>query len=389
MARDQSEINLEPNRGEPRAELDPAIPAVSNPGDSPRKVLVVRLGSLGDIVHTLPATRILQRRHPSLELHWLCEPPWARFLTLVPWIHRVWVADTKGWRHGRGWKQAWKTLSELRRRRFDLVLDCQGLLKSALLARLVGGPVHGYARRHCREPLAAWFYDRAVTVTDEPRHMVERHADLFFPPRLAERPDPVVPLRISPAAEEWAVAVLERAGGESPVLLNLGGGWNTKRWDPRRFGDLARRLSGEHGIPCLLLHGPGEAALAGAAREVAGPAIPTLCPDLEQLIALLRRSRLMVAGDTGPLHLAVACGTPTVAILGPALPWRTGPYNPADEVVMHPRPCPRPYARRCRDHFCMDIPVEPVLAAVFRRLAKVSGDSSPATSAVQRDRTSI
>lgn len=319
---------------------------------------------------------MLHDRHASLELHWLCEPPWAPLLTLVPWVSRVWIADTKQWRRGRGWARAWKTFRELRELHFDLVVDCQGLLKSALLGRLAGGRVQGYTRRHCREPLAAYLYHRAVTVADDPRHMIERHADLFFPPRCAQRPDPRIPFAVPEPAKRWAEQALGRLAAEPPVLLNLGGGWPTKRWDPRRFGELARRLTTEHGIPTLFLFGPGEESLVQEARQGGGAGIPALCPNLAQLIALLHRSRLLVGGDTGPLHLAVACGTPTVAVLGPALPWRTGPYHPEDEVVLHSRPCPRPYARRCRSHFCMDLPVETVLSAVLRRLAKIERETS-------------
>ncbi len=339
------------------------------PEDVPSRVLVVRLGSLGDIVHTLPAVGLLASHTPDVAVHWLTERSWEPLLRCVPWVTKVWVADTHAWRRGRHLPGAIRLISSLREQEFGLAVDFQGLVKSAVLARLADPRiVRGFSRHRCREPWASVLYHEQIETDGGKRHMVEQHADLLDPPRCTERLSPRISFREPETAVTWVERELDLREMAAPVLLNLGGGWSTKRWAPERFGDLARRLIERLDLPVLLISGPGEAALVEAARAEAGRAVPWLCPDLPQLVALCRRSRLMVAGDTGPLHLAVACGTPTVALLGPALPWRTGPFNPRDEVVLHSPPCPHPYARRCTNHFCMDLSVDSVMSAVVRRL---------------------
>jgi ADP-heptose:LPS heptosyltransferase len=198
---------------------------------------------------------------------------------------------------------------------------------------------------------------------------VELAFDLITPPRFEDPIDPRIPLLIPEEDQQYIASQLRRFNVEDkPVLLNPGAGWVTKRWPSKRYGQLGRRLREDLGAPVLFTFGPGEEYLIQEASD-SGPTIsfPTT---ILQLAALLRRSRVLVAGDTGPLHLAVAMGLPTVAILGPALPWRTGPYGAKHRIVMHSRSCPHPYQRTCSDHFCMDIPVEEVFAAVSRSLSE-------------------
>ncbi len=351
----------------------PGAPSGDTPS-SPRKILIVRLGALGDVVLTIPAQQFLCQREPGTEIHWLVEPAWAPLLRCVPGIDRVWTADTKGWR--RGIRQACRIprlLRALRAERFDEAIDFQGLLKSASLARLSGARrVLGFSRDAVRERNAALFYtDRVSTIPR--RHQLLHHLDLVAPPAFDGPVSPQFPLELPEGLEEGLVERIRAIVDQPPVLLNPGGGWETKRWAPERFGALARRIERDLGQPALFSIGPGEESLAERAVSAAGMS-PRQCiqTDLLELAALCRQARLMVAGDTGPLHLAVAMGTPTVAVLGPALAWRTGPFNPDDEAVFHAKPCPHPYRRTCRDHFCMDIPVEAVFEAVERRLGDVA-----------------
>lgn len=329
------------------------------------KILIVRLGSLGDIIHTVPAQQWLRSRYPRAELHWLCEQPYRELLEAVPGIRKVWVADTRGWRRNPLQSRPWALFRQLRVSGFDMAVDFQGLLKSAVLARASGAiEVVGFPARQLREPAAAFLYTRTQAVTDRRRHQVDHHLDLVDPPahRLPAPAHPI-PLKIPALAVEQVESALSR-WDEPPVVLNLGGGWATKRWPPERFGLLADSIEREFHLPVLLTYGPGEDDLIQAAGQSRSSPVPALQTGLFELAALCRRSRLVVAGDTGPLHLAEALGTPVVAILGPALPWRTGPYSPDNPAVLHREACPHPYRRRCRRHFCMDIEVEKVLSAV-------------------------
>ena len=337
-----------------------------------RKVLLVRLGALGDIVLTIPAQQYLFRTRPETEIHWLAEPAYRPLLSCVPGIHHVWTADTKGWRRRpRRAREVLQLLVSLRAERFDEAIDFQGLLKSATLARFSGARrIRGFSRNEAREPTAALFYTDRISTTRDERHQLLHHVDLLDPPACQEPISARFPLSLPKGLEEKLAGHLRPLAPSRPLLLNPGAGWETKRWPPERFGELAVRIERELGIPVLFTIGPGEEDLAERAASTAGlPGERCLQSDLLELAVLCRQSCLMVAGDTGPLHLAVAMGTPTVAILGPALAWRTGPFDPQDEVVVHSKACPHPYRRKCRDHFCMDIPVEAVFEAVKRRLA--------------------
>ncbi len=337
------------------------------------RILIVRLGSLGDVVHTVPAQQYLAKRYPESEIHWLVEPPYDQLLDHVPNIEKIWKADTRRWRENltsTSLSEAWSLLGELRAERFDLAIDFQGLVKSALLSRLTGARrVTGLERKWLREPLAAWFYTESTQIEDGNRHHIDYLLDLADPPRFRGQASADMPLAIPTEATDYVVEHLERLHANNPILLNPGAGWETKLWPTERFARLGQMVQEKLGIPIIITYGPAEQNLVDLVREQTLPdplkAFPT---DLLQLAALCRRSRLMVAGDTGPLHLAVALGLPTVALLGPALPWRTGPFNRSDVIIQHERPCPHPYKRSCREHFCMDISVERVFAGIIERL---------------------
>ncbi len=348
-------------------------------GSPLRKVLLVRLGALGDIVLTIPAQQYMHERIPEAEIHWLVEPTYLPLLSCVPGIHRIWTADTKRWRRGlHQAREIPELLRSLRAEHFDEAIDFQGLLKSASLARLSGARrVRGFSRREVREKSAALFYTERISTSRAERHQLLHHVDLLVPPIYEGPISARFPLELPESLEEQMNRRLREVADSPPLLLNLGGGWETKRWAPERFGELAVRIDRELGIPVLFTIGPGEEELAERALSSSEmPRDRCLQIGLLELAALCRRSRLMVAGDTGPLHLAVAMGTPTVAILGPALAWRTGPFDSRDEVVLHSKACPHPYRRTCRDHFCMDIPVEAVFEALKRRLRRADHDGT-------------
>lgn len=335
------------------------------------KILIVRLGSLGDVVHAVPAQQYLARRHPGSEIHWLVEPPYDQLLAHVSNIDKIWKADTKRWRKKLIYFSEPKSLvRELRAERFDLAIDFQGLVKSAILTRLTGARrIIGYDRDWLREPLAAWFYTEPTQIENGNRHHIDYLLDLADPPRFQGRASAEMPLAIPSEATAYIAEHLDRLRANNPILLNPGAGWETKRWLTERFAELGQMIEERLGIPVIITYGPAERHLIDSIQEHTRPsplkAFPT---DLLQLAALCRQSRLMVAGDTGPLHLAVALGLPTVAVLGPAFPWRTGPFNKSDVVIQHDRTCPHPYKRTCNEHFCMDISVEQVFKGVMQRL---------------------
>jgi ADP-heptose:LPS heptosyltransferase len=294
----------------------------------------------------------------------------VELLRHVSGIHAVKIADTKAWRRKTGVvAEVYRTIRELRRQRYDAVFDFQGLMKSALLSRLSGGKcVVGFPKSHLREKPSSYFYTCEVEIDKGKRHQIDLNLDLVDPSRNKTKYGAEICLRVPDKVEEYLDAQFEELGIAKPVLVNPGAGWPTKRWPIERYVALAELIEEKLRIPVLFTYGPGEEGLIEEAREINPALVKAFPSSILELAAICRRSRLMVAGDTGPMHLAVAQGTPVVALIGPGYPWRTGPYNPSDKVVQHERPCPHPYQRHCEDHFCMDLPVNRVYRAVGERL---------------------
>jgi heptosyltransferase I len=340
----------------------------------PYKILIVRLGSLGDIMHAIPAQQQIARRLPEAEIHWLAEPVYAPLLANLPGVRAVWQADTKGWRRrALGWWHAAGMLRKLRRQSFDLAIDFQGLLKSALLARFSGAAeIIGFSRENLREPAAERFYTRKIQApNNQGKHVIELNLELARYLGCNGDSSPVIPLQIPPDASARVIQKLKGFGlTKRPVLVNPGAGWVTKLWPPEKYAQLAVRIEDELDFPVLFTYGPDETTILCEIRESMGRPVRSFPTSIMELAALCGESRLMIAGDTGPLHLAVALGTPTVAILGPTSPWRNGPFNRDDPVIKRYLPCSDCYKRRCDQFICMEIPVQEVFEAVAHRLQK-------------------
>jgi lipopolysaccharide heptosyltransferase I len=337
------------------------------------KILIVKLGSLGDIMHTIPAQQRIAQEVPGAEIHWLTEPPYEEFLRRISGLSRVWLADTKKWRKTIfSLPEVIHLIRSLRRQKFHIALDFQGLVKSALLARLSGaGRVVGFVPHQSREPASRHFYSETVLGDDGSQpHIIEINLQLARSLGCASNgASPLIPLDIPSEAFDYVEDQLSQRKIVKPILVNPGAGWVTKLWPLKDYAALLLRIQEELGCATLLTYGPGEEDMVKETRAILAPhpleAFPTT---LLQLAALCHRSRLLIAGDTGPLHLAVALGTPTVAILGPTSPWRNGPFNQEDQIVKRYLPCSNSYKRTCNEFICMDIPVKDVFDAVTRRL---------------------
>ena len=333
------------------------------------RILVVRLGSLGDLVHTLPAVAAMRRTFPEAAIDWLVDGPHRDFLELVPVISSLIVLRD---RTARAWLDV---RGQLRARAYDVALDFQGLLKSAALARLSGARrVVGFDRASLRERTAAPFYTERVEA-GEGQHVIEKNLRLARALGV-EAGRYEFPLR--PVTSAAVDSVAARAGAPL-ALINPGAAWPNKRWPPDRFGAVARHLRTRHGLAAVVLWGPGEADLAEeiCARSD-GTAIAAPATTLPDLVAAARVARLIVSGDTGPLHIAAALDVPAVALFGPTNPRRNGPWHPDDISIERYDSCDCHYERRCRhdvSRWCLGtITVAEVTSAVDARLAKVAAD---------------
>jgi ADP-heptose:LPS heptosyltransferase len=265
-------------------------------------------------------------------------------------------------------KQLAAAFRSIWRRRYDVAIDLQGLIKSAVLSRAaVPRRVVGFVGAHLREPWARMLYSETVD-PGERRHVIDKNLALM---RAVGVGDTQVAFPLSIPQTDAVDIVDGRHPAGRFVLLNPGAAWPNKRWPPARFGTLAAAIRGRLGLPSIVLWGPSEQPLA-AAVVAASDGAASLAPRtaILDLPGITRRAALMVSGDTGPLHIAAAVGTPIVALFGPSDPGRNGPWSPLDVTLSRYSRCTCQYERRCRqDTPCIEaIPVDEVVAAVDRRI---------------------
>ncbi len=342
------------------------------------RILIVKLGSIGDIVHTLPSLAALRHAMPQAEISWVVERRSSEILRDNPLLDRLIEVDTKalgrGLMSGETLRAPRQQLRRLRASAFDVALDFQGLLKSASIARLSGARrVFGYSRAGLREPASALFLSKTVAVPKQ-THVIRKSLlllqgalDIPVPGELS------FPISVTAEHETEAQHASANAGGKY-AILNPGGGWPTKLWGAERFGKLADLLWSNYGISSLVTYGPGELELAENVRRssVSGKAQPVNL-SLKGFYSLARGARVYVGGDTGPTHIAVAAGTPIVGLFGPTEWWRNGSPRPEDICVeRNDIDCRVDCHRRsCSKWICMDIEVERVMEAVARRLDRI------------------
>lgn len=323
------------------------------------RLLVVRLGAMGDILHALPAVTALRMAHPEWVIDWIVEPMWSALLTAQPGItrdtlsthprqplvDRVHFASTRKWRRNLLASETRHEIGLLRRalkqEHYDAVIDFQGAVRSAMIARMA------LSRRYIgeakpREPVAKLLFTEQVKTRGA--HVIEQDVEVAA----ALAGDELCPeqplLPFDPKAEEWANGLMAHGEAGPVVLINPGAGWGAKRWPAERYAEVARSLL-HRGCRVFVNAGPGEVMLADTVVQRTGGGAQSLLCSVEQLIAITRRVSLAIAGDTGPLHLACALGRPVVGIYGPTDPSRNGPFGTPFKVLRSPA-SRRDHARR-------------------------------------------
>ena len=343
--------------------------------------LIVRLGALGDIIHAVPAAAALRAAFPDSRIDWLVDSKHVPMVDLVTVVDRAVVLERPS-------VAGWIDVSRrLRSTQYDAAIDFQGLLKSAVLARASGARrVVGFSIWHLREKTARPFYsetgggqdssademaDHVVLKND---HVVLKNLALL---RALGVTDTVIRFPLAQVESKALEEVRTALGGDRPfALINPGAAWPNKRWPPERFGEVAAFLRDIRGLPSFVLWGPGEESLAGAVVDRSeGAARLAPVTSLSDVLALSRAASLMVSGDTGPLHIAAAAGTPEVSLFGPTDPHRNGPWAPDDVAISRYGACGCHYERRCRKTaWCLEsIEVAEVTAAIQQRLLRSAG----------------
>ena len=340
----------------------------------PEQLLLVKPSSFGDIIHTLPVLDAIHRSWPRTAVDWIVKPEWMALLEGHLMLRDVLPFPTS-------WGAWRRSIAMVRSRRYDMVLDLQGLLRSGLLTVSSGSPMRiGFANGREGSP---WCYTRRIEtpggsmggsrrVTNTAAiHAIDRYLFLAREAGVLIGGPVRFPLPPWPAAERWVDHAWEEAGIrplERVCVIHPAARWATKRWPAERFAMLADRLAGEGGWRVVLVAGAGERDQAAEVSAMSKRPHLDLSGQttLPQLAAVLRRAALLVTNDSGPMHLAVAVGTPVVALFGPTEPRAVGPYGPGHMVLWKAVDCSSCTRQHCvRDLACLTaITVEEVCAAV-------------------------
>ena len=327
----------------------------------PGKILIIKPSSLGDILHSLPFLNAVKSRFPRAVIHWVVAKGFEGLLAEHPMIDHLWVINKDAWkkiRHLKGTIGELQSLfGNLRKERYDLVVDLQGLLRSGIITAATASPMRvGF--KEAREGSNVFYTDRIKGGKDI--HAVDRYlkmADyLGCDTSEISFPFPALPDEIPmyEANEPYAVII-------------PGARWETKRWPPEKFGKLASLLP----LKSVIVGGKGDRAIAeevgssskGKASSLAGKT------SLQELAGILKNARLVICNDSGPMHIAAALGIPVFAVFGPTDPVRTGPYGKGHSIIRSDVVCAPCFKKRCADMKCMkDLSVAKVLDAIKGRL---------------------
>lgn len=349
------------------------------------RLLIVRLSAMGDVIHTLPAAQALREAFPHAMIGWLIEERWVELLCapgtalrgersaqrpLVDWVHTV---DLKGWRKSMltlsTIERVARVWNDVRAARYDVAIDLQGAIRSAVLARWSGAPVAWGASEPRESPASLWYTRRAAV---KGSHVIEQNLSIAAGVAGWQSRAERVVLPCDPHAELVIDRRLGELGVESFALMSPGAGWGAKRWPAERYGQVACALA-EWGVKSIVNYGPGEQGLAREVEETSEGAAQSLSCSIGELIALTRRARVFVGGDTGPLHLASALQVPVVAIFGPTDPTRNGPYG-TRSVVLRSSASMTSHARNPRpDEAMLEIGVDEVVDAARGLIAATGG----------------
>ncbi len=346
----------------------------------PEPILIVRLGSMGDVIHTLPAVQALRNAFTEAAVGWLVEQRWAELLCapgapmrgprsplrpLVDWVHTV---DLRGWRKSLSTlltiQRIARVWNDVRSTRYDMAIDLQGAIRSAILARLSGaGTVWGPAQPW-ESPASMWYTRVAIT---RGAHVIEQNLSIAEAVTQTRLRMPRVQFPRHRATEDRIDCMLTEIGVHAFAVLNPGAGWGAKRWPAERFGSVATSLARD-GVRSIINCAPGEEQLARETQAASAGAATLLETSITELIALMRRAKLFIGGDTGPLHLAAALRVPVVAIFGPTDPARNGPYGTRSIVLRNPASRTSHTRRSEPDEGLLEISVENVVSAARQLL---------------------
>jgi heptosyltransferase-1 len=343
---------------------------------NPEKILIVKPSSLGDVVHSLPFLNAIRKRYTEAEIHWVIFKGFEGLLEGHPMLHKLWVVDKDSWTKFNRAKDTVagikSLLRDLKKERFDLVVDLQGLLRSGLITAATGAPVRiGF--KEAREGSRFFYTDKVPGGRDI--HAVDRYLKVaeFLGCDTSEVIFPLPPFEKASSFENIISSFILNPSSldmhpssfEEYIVIVPGARWKTKRWPPEYFGKLASLLH----LRSIIVGSKGDVSIAdeivsrahGKSFSLAGKT------DLKELIAVIKGSKYLVTNDSGPMHIAAALGVPVFAIFGPTDPTRTGPYGKGHTIIRGPVECAPCFKKTCGDIRCMkDLSAEKVYRIIER-----------------------
>jgi heptosyltransferase I len=344
------------------------------------KILIIKLSSIGDVIHTLPVLSAIRGELPKAEISWVVEKSSAEILRGNPLIHKLIEVDTKSLRKkdslGKNLSLAGESLRQLRSVKYDLTLDFQGLFKSAAISKLARAKRRvGFGKEHLREPGSRFLLHETFSVESKTNIILK---NLLLAEKALKIPVPRQNFEFPIFTEEKhrleAAEIIAKTDGDF-AILNPATSWVTKLWSAEKYGQLADKLWEENGLVSVITTAPNEKNLANKVLSASKSGkIISATPSLKGFYELAKRARIYVGGDTGPTFLAVAANCPVVGIFGPTEWWRNGSPNPDDICVERTDIGCRTncHRRTCSNWICLDIEVETVLGALKERLSRKS-----------------
>ena len=319
-----------------------------------QKFLIIKLSSIGDIVHALPFLRTLRAHHPSAYIAWVVEERFQELIKYNSDLDEVIPVRTKLWRKNlntNSLREIFQTQRLLKNREFDWTFDLQGLIKTGVIARMTGAPNRaGFHRDNCREKINTWFNNCLNKYVASDSHVVDLClSQLSVLGNFSSRAE--FPLVISAEDESASKAFIlgnPELSSKPIVGINPGAGFPTKIWSLKRYAQLADRLSGELGFSVILTWGPGEEDMVrNIASMMNQKSWIAPATTIAESIGLYKKLSLFVGGDSGPFHICAALGIPTVSVWGPTHPSRNGAYSKNHKAVYHELHCSFCWKRQC------------------------------------------
>lgn len=348
----------------------------SNSSKNPKKILIIKLSALGDLVHTLPVPRALRKEYPDSYIVWMIEERYQELLYNNPDIDEIITIRTKVWR--KKWSketfnEIQQTVNNLRQKKFDIVFDLHGLIKSGIIAMLSGAKTKiGFHKNNCKEKVSSIFTNIKGPYMAGGIHVVDMYLTLVQSTLGVKTDVKQFPICI-PEAQEQKIEGFFQSHPEltaNPIVgINPGAGFESKLWKMERFAKLSDRIANEMGYSILLLWGPGEEQKAKQiAKSMEEKCWVAPATTIQESIALYKRLELLVSCDSGPLHLCSALDVPTVSLFGPTDPVRNGAYGLYHKAVYKMLPCSFCWKKKCHlgtDECMQEITVDDVFEAVL------------------------